>query len=89
MWEAGSDSASNSEPDPDANFRNCGAQNESKKGHGRSQSRPGGCRQVVVADSHHFDEEQDQDADPHQSEKRDPDPQDPQHFKCRPKGACL
>ncbi len=47
------------------------------EGHGRSQSRPGGCRQVVVADSHHFDEEQDLDADPHQSEKRDPDPQDP------------
>ncbi len=51
--------------------------NVSMEGHGLSQSRPGGCRQVVVADSHQFGEEQDQDADPHQSEKRNPDPQDP------------
>ncbi len=29
------------------------------------------CRQVV-ADSHHFDEEQDPDPDPHESEKSDP-----------------
>jgi hypothetical protein len=30
-----------------------------------------------IADSHHFGVEQDQDADSHQNEKRDPDPQDP------------
>jgi hypothetical protein len=30
------------------------------------------CR-TVVADSHHFDEEQDPDPDPHLSEKLDPD----------------
>jgi hypothetical protein len=29
----------------------------------------------VVADSHHFDEEQDPDGDTHQSEKPDPEPQ--------------
>jgi hypothetical protein len=28
----------------------------------------------VVADSHHFDEEQDPDPDPQKSEKSDPDP---------------
>ncbi len=29
---------------------------------------------LVVADSHHFDEEQDLDKDPHSSEKINPDP---------------
>ncbi len=38
----------------------------------------------VVADLHHFDEEQDPNPDPHQSKRSDPDPHkneeaDPQH----------
>jgi hypothetical protein len=42
---------------------------------------------TVVADSQDFDEEQDPDQDPHQSDKSDPDPLQNVRIKVRKKGS--
>ncbi len=47
---------------------------EAHNGGVEAQMKPWRVSLPVVADSHHFDEEQDPDADPHQSDKSDPEP---------------
>ncbi len=87
VWEAGSGSESASKLSK-ARSRFPKAQNKAMEGLGRSQWKRecskwsrggskwsrGGSVTPVVADSHHCDEEQDLDLDPHHSEKSDPDP---------------
>jgi hypothetical protein len=83
LWDAGSGSGSNSKADPHpSQYAAAEVHNGAMDGRRRSQWRRSGLKWSrggsldwtnSVAESHHFDEEQDPDPDPHYRQNSDPD----------------